>query len=125
MEPGLARDVGELVDSLRAGGRRTALIVPLGAGIYHFYGFDAPVRQPWIIPGFFRPYDEPDLREFLSHGRGIVMMRFGGQNAGEKDLCRILDVWNPFSPGMCADLARQLGPPIPIGRQFVLFPGRR
>jgi hypothetical protein len=120
-DEGLARDTRVLVDSIRGTGRRSVVILPFGGGIYHFYGFEIPLRQPWIIPGFVRPYDEPGIRSALAKGDDFIVMRFAGQNQSEQSICPMLGGWNPFSPSLCATLDSRLSKPVEIGSTFLLF----
>lgn len=116
-------EIATLVHALRedsgpaGNGRRGAvLVVPLGAGLYHQYGFDNDLRQPWFLGTFHRPYDERPLLASLDQTRSVVFRTKGSQTA--HDPCSG-DLRLSLSRAACAQLAERLVDPQRVGSFWV------
>lgn len=98
-----------------------ALFMRMAAGVHAVYNVPAPIRQPWIIPGFVRPYDEAALIEAAERLAAIVVV---GGTIGEgspHSACAWFEP-APIRGELCAVLDPLLGAPVRIGSEFAVFP---
>lgn len=120
LEERLRTDVGQLVRVL-GDGTGTVLFFPLAGGLNHFFDYDAPVRQNWFLPGFFREYDRADLLDALRPGAAVVVLALPQHDGDADRICPMLGRGNPFPAPMCREMDRRLGAPARVGEHFVVF----
>ena len=101
------------------------VFVPMAAGLQHFYDLPTPLRQPWILRGFVRPYDEAELVRDVAGARAVVVLATVGVSL-HSDPCRwFTTVSNPFRGPICETIAPLLERPVPAGSHFLVFPVKR
>jgi hypothetical protein len=79
LHPADARRVEALYEAIPEGesGKLPVLFAArdlTGSGFVTLFGLRAPLRTHWFIPGFVRPYDEEELREFMRGPHALVLL---------------------------------------------------